>query len=648
MTRPTICAVIIARNEERDLPRCLASVKSFAEKIVLLDTGSTDNTRRIAAAHGVSVGLYFGASEHDPDRLGELRITDFSKARNYAIERAEETGCTHIFWLDADDVVETPLAVRRAAYLPPGALGMWVELGASGRRHTHIRMWPASAKLRFKGRCHEYVDIGELPYAVLDDVCIRHDGTPHESAGESSGDRNLRLLTAEWKEAPNARTAFYLGNTHMDAGRYQYAIEWYLKRLGFDDKSAEERLFTRLYLARSLRLADEPAAAAAQCEEALALAPGWHEFTMELAFMAYQRKDFEAAEALARRALGAPVPRSQMWREPQMYGSEPARLLSFLEYERAKLAAVDEPPPAIIAQAKERIALHRPGAIGDILMTLNLLPAFRAAHPDAEITYFCDAHLAQPDELGWIILAAGADLVMDAAQLAFWRRSFDSVIDLVGYPLAEGYPEKPMRGHLLQYFGAEMGLAVAQDYEDPLPTLVLPRPPRADWTPEPYLTLQTTAGWSAYKEWPAHRWAEFLARMPARRIVFIGADQRRSLKRSIALFANARMHVGIDSFCNHLTQFTWHDNILHWGKVPGVILWGSTQASAAGYAHNTNISLGLPCQPCFREDPKISKMPRDPCQVGSRVYGDGLHKCMADIQVDRVVEAVREIWERTT
>jgi hypothetical protein len=82
--------------------------------------------------------------------------------------------------------------------------------------------------------------------------------------------------------------------------------------------------------------------------------------------------------------------------------------------------------------------------------------------------------------------------------------------------------------------------------------------------------------------------------------------------------------------------------------VPGVILWGSTQESAAGYPTNTNISKGLSCQPCFRENPAISGNPRGACVNPPRItYADETpHACMAQISADEVATAVREMWER--
>ena len=202
-----------------------------------------------------------------------------------------------------------------------------------------------------------------------------------------------------------------------------------------------------------------------------------------------------------------------------------------------------------------------------------------------------------------------------------------------------------MRQHLLHFFAEEMRLPHTQA----LPALTLPRPELTHIvcaSNEPYATIQTRAGWSKYKQWDEERWQRVQKGLS---IPLMPIDERwkRTLSESIALLANASMHIGIDSFCNHLTNYYWTDQ--HGGRrVPGVILWGSTQASAAGYPHNTNISLGLPCQPCFRENPAISRSPRGPCvnPLRASYEDDTPWACMDGISVERVVEAVREMWAR--
>lgn len=81
---------MIARDEEGDIARCLDSVVGVADEIVVVDTGSMDRTREIAAAHGARVVRYAWGD-------------DFSAARNAALDAARGQW---ILVLDADEAVD--------------------------------------------------------------------------------------------------------------------------------------------------------------------------------------------------------------------------------------------------------------------------------------------------------------------------------------------------------------------------------------------------------------------------------------------------------------------------------------------------------------------------------------------------------------
>ena len=322
------------------------------------------------------------------------------------------------------------------------------------------------------------------------------------------------------------------------------------------------------------------------------------------------------------------------------------------EVEAGGWAALNKQPPQFfpshITQAKKKpaIALHRPGAYGDIIMTLSLVPLLKQKYPGNEIHYYCNAGIGQ--NLAGLMKAAGVDRGAASETLAPER--YDRVFNLIGYPLQEGYPEKPMAKHLIRYFAAEMGL---DDGFALMPHLTLTAPPRPPTLPERYVTIHPSAGWSVYKNWRKERWEEVITDFPEIAFYQIGSDSDVKLKgarhdfmgglfyNSIALMANADLHVGIDSWTNHLTNIEWEGR----GFTPALILWGSTQWQAAGYMRNTNISLNLSCQPCFREDPKISRMPRGPCiNPEGQVYERPQHACMHGITVERVVEEIKKLW----
>jgi len=66
---------MIVKNEEAVLDRCLNSIQEAVDEIIIVDTGSTDQTKEIA--HSFT------------DKVFDLKwVNDFSEARNYAFSKA--------------------------------------------------------------------------------------------------------------------------------------------------------------------------------------------------------------------------------------------------------------------------------------------------------------------------------------------------------------------------------------------------------------------------------------------------------------------------------------------------------------------------------------------------------------------------------
>lgn len=86
----TLSLAMIVKNEETTLERCLESIKDTVDEIIIVDTGSTDNTVEIAQKYTDKI-YHFKWSDH------------FAEARNYSFSKAT---CDYIMWLDADDYLE--------------------------------------------------------------------------------------------------------------------------------------------------------------------------------------------------------------------------------------------------------------------------------------------------------------------------------------------------------------------------------------------------------------------------------------------------------------------------------------------------------------------------------------------------------------
>jgi glycosyltransferase involved in cell wall biosynthesis len=106
---PTLTVVILTLNEERHIRECIESARS-ADEIIVVDSGSTDHTRELAAAAGA--------------RVVERRMIDFADQRNYANGLVTTDWMLH---LDADERA-TPALVQeiRKAAASGNAAGYWV------------------------------------------------------------------------------------------------------------------------------------------------------------------------------------------------------------------------------------------------------------------------------------------------------------------------------------------------------------------------------------------------------------------------------------------------------------------------------------------------------------------------------------------
>lgn len=147
--RPTLCIGVLTLNEERRIAQCLQSA-SFADQLLVIDSGSSDRTRDIATEMGAEVVLY-------PEWQG------------FAVQRTRllaHVKADYVFFLDADEVITPELqqelqGVMAAGRYDVGRVG-WCEV-AFGRTLTHLRsaggvsrFFRVSVLQGFDGVVHEH------------------------------------------------------------------------------------------------------------------------------------------------------------------------------------------------------------------------------------------------------------------------------------------------------------------------------------------------------------------------------------------------------------------------------------------------------------------------------------------------------------
>jgi hypothetical protein len=209
---------MIVRNEAGHLTRALASVKGLADRIVVVDTGSTDNTVAIAKNAGAEVFSF-------------AWIDDFAAARNFSLDHASGDW---VLILDADEeVVPQSHAEIRQCMTVEDALAFFVlrrdltdaSRLDSGTEMWHLRLYRRRDDLRYTGLDHpEFQPTIDVRAASLglkvyrSTIRLRHYGYIGSELKPKS-DRAVRLLQAELKLRPGQ--IYYLielGRTLLSRG----------------------------------------------------------------------------------------------------------------------------------------------------------------------------------------------------------------------------------------------------------------------------------------------------------------------------------------------------------------------------------------------------------------------------------------------
>jgi len=222
---PRLSVCLITRNEERLLGHCLESIRDLARQIVVVDTGSTDWTRDIAARYGAEVYSFDWCD-------------DFSAARNAALERA--TG-DWVLFLDADEELLPDQREKLLKLLQDdSAIAFRLPMIDKGREEEGVsyvpRLFRNAPGLFHIGHVHEQLfsslEVRRLEWGLenkFGDATLLHHGYTKEMV--TSRDkiaRNLRLLQKALEELPGEpHLLMNLGLELVRAGKLSEGLEQY-------------------------------------------------------------------------------------------------------------------------------------------------------------------------------------------------------------------------------------------------------------------------------------------------------------------------------------------------------------------------------------------------------------------------------------
>lgn len=248
-TGTTISLCLIVKDEEKVLSRCLATVKDIADEIIIVDTGSTDRTKEIAAGY--------------TDRIYDFRWNDdFAAARNYAFSQAT---MEYTLWLDADDILleEDRQKLRELKKnLDPSvdAVNMhyvlaYDQYGNALFSLRRNRLVKTSRHFLWVGAVHEYIEVSGV--VQNSDIVITHKGDQRDRG------RNLRIYEKRLAQGEQlgARDLYYYANELLEHQQYAKAVPFYQKVLAAEEGWVEDKIAACGKLADCFHALGDPAAA---------------------------------------------------------------------------------------------------------------------------------------------------------------------------------------------------------------------------------------------------------------------------------------------------------------------------------------------------------------------------------------------------
>lgn len=204
---------MIVKNEEETLCNCLETALDIMDEIIIVDTGSNDKTKEIAARY--------------TDKVYDYKwMDDFASARNFSFSKAS---CDFCMWLDADDVLmdsdrECLKMLKKNLSLDTDFVMCRYNVGFD-QNDTPVYSYYRERIIRndkgfiWNGVVHEAIDIaGNILYT---DIAVTH-----RKIKRADPERNLRILRKKLNTGIpfGPREQFYYARELCYAGEYQEAV----------------------------------------------------------------------------------------------------------------------------------------------------------------------------------------------------------------------------------------------------------------------------------------------------------------------------------------------------------------------------------------------------------------------------------------
>lgn len=370
--RLSVC--LIVRDNAATIGPCLESIRPWVDEMVVVDTGSTDDTPGICEELGARVFHWAWRN-------------DFAAARNVSFDHARGEW---LFWMDSDDTIPNECG-RRLRELadsrhPDNVYGYVVQVHCPGQDPSdvtvvdHVKLVRNRPDLRFEFRIHEQIIPairragGEVAWT---DIYVVHSGADHTPEGQARKlERDFKLLRLELADRPDHPfVLFNLGMTHADAHQYDEAVQ-YLQRC-IEVSQPEESHLRKAYalLVNSLSQAGRANEGWERCQQGRSLFQDDKELLFRQAMLQHEFGRLEAAEQSYLQVLNEHVDRHFTSVDAAIAGYKARHNLALLYEDMGRDESAEE--------QWRRITEEQPGyrpawrGLGEVLLRTGQTPKLR-------------------------------------------------------------------------------------------------------------------------------------------------------------------------------------------------------------------------------------------------------------------------------
>lgn len=259
----------IMKNEAHVVTRMLNSIKSVVDIIVIIDTGSTDNT--------IEVVRQWGTDNSIETHVFERPFDNFEASRNYSLEMGRQVtkgrGDDYWgFWLDADEQLVIDEKVFNKSKINKDLYMFNTYIGAM--KYTRNECYKIDKAFRFYGPVHEFIvcDDKNITSGLMEglSVNVQMDGGSWKGNIPSkylSHAHTLEKYINESRQDP--RWIFYTAQSYHDSAsipdnreeneeRLRRAMKYYKERVNRNDGYAEEVFYSQYRIGTIMKVMESP------------------------------------------------------------------------------------------------------------------------------------------------------------------------------------------------------------------------------------------------------------------------------------------------------------------------------------------------------------------------------------------------------